>query len=65
MSAAFSDGLPRLNAIASQMLGWRPDEFWQATPSELASALAPPGALTSAPISLTDITQMLERESNG
>jgi uncharacterized phage protein (TIGR02216 family) len=29
-------------SIASQLLGWRPNEFWQATPAELALALRPP-----------------------
>ena len=24
---------------ATRLLGWRPDEFWRATPAELASAL--------------------------
>lgn len=27
-----------LSGIAAQILGWRPDEFWRATPAELASA---------------------------
>jgi len=26
---------------AGMLLGWRPDEFWRATPEELATALGP------------------------
>jgi uncharacterized phage protein (TIGR02216 family) len=29
-----------LAGLSSRALGWRPDEFWRATPEELATALA-------------------------
>lgn len=32
----FREGAARLAALAALSLGWRPDEFWSATPSELA-----------------------------
>jgi uncharacterized phage protein (TIGR02216 family) len=38
----FGDAAARLCAAASFLLGWRPDEFWSATPAELALALRPP-----------------------
>lgn len=28
-----------LSGLAARLLGWRPDEFWMATPAELAAAL--------------------------
>ena len=28
-----------LAGVAARLLAWRPDEFWRATPAELASAL--------------------------
>jgi hypothetical protein len=28
-----------LSGVAARLLGWRPDEFWSATPAELAAAL--------------------------
>jgi len=43
MMAAFGEAAARLNSAASMLLGWRPDDFWNATPAELALALAPPG----------------------
>lgn len=35
----FSDGAGRLAGLAGAVLGWRPDEFWRATPAELAAVL--------------------------
>ncbi|MEA3011468.1 MAG: hypothetical protein QOD42_13 [Sphingomonadales bacterium] len=35
----FSDAAARLAGIAGALLGWRPDEFWNATPAELAAVL--------------------------
>ena len=43
----FSAAAGRLAGIAGALLGWRPDEFWRATPAELATvleALMPPAA---------------------
>lgn len=35
----FSEGAARLAGLAGALLGWRPDEFWKATPAELAAVL--------------------------
>lgn len=53
-------------ALASQMLGWQPGEFWQATPAELVMALSDrqSEAAVQGP-SQDQIAQMLERETNG
>ena len=29
----------QLSGLAARMLGWRPEEFWRATPAEMAAAL--------------------------
>jgi uncharacterized phage protein (TIGR02216 family) len=39
MSNHFGQAAARLSSAASMLLGWRPDEFWSATPAELALAL--------------------------
>jgi uncharacterized phage protein (TIGR02216 family) len=36
----FGEAAARLCGAASMLLGWRPKEFWDATPAELASALS-------------------------
>jgi hypothetical protein len=41
MSETFGPGAGRLGGLAARLLGWRPHEFWSATPAELAAVLAP------------------------
>ena len=36
---SFGAAAARLTSAASLLLGWRPEEFWNATPAELALAL--------------------------
>ncbi|MBX3562457.1 MAG: phage tail assembly chaperone [Sphingomonas sp.] len=35
----FSESAARLAGLAGVLLGWRPDEFWAATPAELTAVL--------------------------
>ncbi len=42
MSARFADAARRCCALSARLLGWRPGEFWTATPAELGMALADP-----------------------
>jgi uncharacterized phage protein (TIGR02216 family) len=44
----FGSRAAQLSGAAAMLLGWRPSEFWEATPAELATALAPV-ALAEAP----------------
>ncbi len=37
--AEFAAAAARLAGLAGALLGWRPDEFWRATPAELAAVL--------------------------
>jgi Phage tail assembly chaperone protein, TAC len=37
----FGEAAVRLSGAAAMLLGWRPAEFWEATPTELAAALQP------------------------
>lgn len=63
MSAdSFGPGAARLSGHAAQLLGWRPAEFWQATPAELAMALAPPAG-SAAPLGRADLTRMMEQDN--
>ena len=39
MSERFGVAAARLAGAAAGLLGWRPGEFWEATPAELAGAL--------------------------
>jgi hypothetical protein len=40
MSAAFGPGAVRLAGLMARLAGWRPGEFWAATPAEAAAVLA-------------------------
>lgn len=39
MNTSFAAATLTLSGIAARLLGWRPDEFWKATPAELAASL--------------------------
>jgi hypothetical protein len=43
MAGRFGDAALAAFAQASRLLGWRPQDFWSATPAELAAAFAVPG----------------------
>ncbi|WP_390584104.1 phage tail assembly chaperone [Erythrobacter sp. MTPC3] len=51
--------------IAARVLGWKPADFWQATPAELVMSLGDPAgsAATSAP-SRELIQSLMERDAN-
>jgi hypothetical protein len=37
---SFGEAATRLSGAVTRLLGWRPDEFWNATPTELAQVLS-------------------------
>ena len=57
---SFAAGACRLAALAAQALGWRPGEFWNATPAELALTLGTQDVV--APLSREAIAAMIERD---
>ncbi|MEO0413210.1 MAG: phage tail assembly chaperone [Pseudomonadota bacterium] len=55
-------GFAQLQAIAAQQLGWRPEQFWAATPVELAMCLRPPSPSRDAKgCSQEDLTALMAR----
>lgn len=61
----FAEAAGRLAGLAGAVFGWRPDEFWRATPDELAAlvrACAPEGAT---PPDATLIARMQEAFPDG
>ena len=62
----FAEAVPRWCWLAARVLGWRPGEFWSATPTELAAALHDPqGAQTLTGPTRDQINSMMEREAHG
>jgi Phage tail assembly chaperone protein, TAC len=65
---AFADRATRLSGIAGALAGWRPDEFWRATPAELEAvltALAGPGAEAASPPAAKTIAALKEQFPDG
>lgn len=60
---SFTPAASRLAGLAARALGWRPGEFWAATPSELALSLGAedPAAL---PPSRAEVMTMIERDQD-
>ncbi|WP_374388509.1 phage tail assembly chaperone [Sandaracinobacter sp.] len=57
----FSDVAVRAAQVATGVLGWSPDQFWQATATELAQALeGRAGPLPTAPLGRSEL-ERLER----
>lgn len=65
MSEQFCDRLPRLAALSARILGWRPNDFWTATPAELAMSLADPDDPVAAPMGRDELNTLMERDSHG
>ncbi len=59
MSEQFGASALRLCGISARQLGWRPAEFWMATPAELATALAPE---TSLSLGRDDLVRLMEQD---
>jgi uncharacterized phage protein (TIGR02216 family) len=51
--------------LAAAMLGWRPAEFWAATPAELITALGLDVAPASAPVDGGALARLMERFPDG
>lgn len=62
MTRRFAAGAARLAGLAGRALGWRPGEFWAATPAELALILMPPGEEATAPLSRAECERLMEQE---
>jgi uncharacterized phage protein (TIGR02216 family) len=61
----FEAGAARLAGLAGALLGWRPDEFWNATPAELGAILAALAGDEIAPASPADLARLKEMYPDG
>ncbi|MET1113249.1 MAG: phage tail assembly chaperone [Allosphingosinicella sp.] len=60
-SAKFSEGAARLAGLAGALLGWRPDEFWRATPAELGAVLGAMVGEDFKPAGRADLERLMKR----
>jgi len=56
----FGEGAVELAGLAAKALGWRPKEFWESTPAELASALGVQDAPFD-PVSGNELERLMAR----
>ena len=61
----FSEAAARLAGLAGALLGWRPDEFWRATPAELACVLSALTGGGAAPMTHAELAGLKERFPDG
>lgn len=65
MSAPFADGAAALAGTTALLLGWRPDEFWAATPAELAAIMRAGQAPGAAPPARDDLLRLMKEYPDG
>jgi len=65
MSARFAEGAVRLAGLAGALLGWRPRDFWDATPAELAAVIDALGGEHEARVSGDDLARLKEMFPDG
>ena len=65
MSATFAESAGRLAGSVPRALGWRPGEFWDATPAELAAILATGVSAGGEPLGRAELTALMERDGDG
>ena len=60
-TAKFSESAARLAGLAGALLGWRPDEFWRATPAELGAVLGVMAGEGEEPAGRAELERLMER----
>jgi hypothetical protein len=61
----FAKSALRLAGLVPRALGWRPGEFWNATPAELATILADAGEPGGEPLGRAEMTALMEHDGHG
>jgi hypothetical protein len=65
MSATFADAARELAGQTALLLGWRPPDFWAATPAELAAIFAIRATVAPPSLSREHLTALLEQDRDG
>jgi hypothetical protein len=61
----FAAGAARLAGLVPRALGWRPGEFWNATPAELAAIFASSEQPGGTPLTRGELAALLEQDRHG
>lgn len=63
MNELFGAAALRHFGFAARLLGWRPAEFWAATPAELVAAVAP-AEMSGASFDRTSLNRLMEQDND-
>jgi uncharacterized phage protein (TIGR02216 family) len=63
--ADFAEAASRLAGAAALLLGWRPDEFWSATPAELAAVLGAAKGEAVPGLDRSELERLMEVDRDG
>jgi hypothetical protein len=61
----FAKSAGRLAGLVPRALGWRPGEFWNATPAEIAAIFLTEHQSGAAPLTRGELTVLLEQDRHG
>ena len=64
-SETFAAGARRLAGLVPRLLGWRPDDFWNSTPAELAAIFAAEEPSGGVPLSRAELDTLMEQDRHG
>ena len=65
MSGTFAAGAARLAGVIPRLLGWRPDDFWSATPAELTAIFTATGESGATPLTRGELSALMEQDRHG
>jgi hypothetical protein len=65
VTAEFASAAAQLAGLAGALLGWRPGEFWMATPAELAAVLSALTPRSEAPAGADVLAELQARFPDG
>lgn len=65
MGGDFASAATRLAGLAGAILGWRPHEFWSATPAELGAVIAALSSDADESMDAIDLAQLMEQFPDG
>lgn len=61
----FAECAARLAGLVPRLLGWRPGDFWNATPAELAAIFTATDEPAAAPLTRGELTALMEQDRHG
>lgn len=65
MSGFLAERASRLAGLAGILIGWRPQDFWRATPAELTAVLGAMEPASDGAMSAKDLAALMEQFPDG